>query len=71
VFISIPSTTPIATILVGEGVVPGTVVHSPYTLYSLLALIDEVYGLPPLDNDGAAAKIAGPWGCCRRREPAL
>jgi acid phosphatase len=57
-----PATTPITTILVGQGVVPGTVVHYPYTLYSLLALIDEVYGLPPLGNDGTAAKIAGPWG---------
>jgi phosphatidylinositol-3-phosphatase len=57
-----PATTPITTILVGQGVVPGTVVHYPYTLYSLLALIDEVYGLQPLGHDGTAAKITGPWG---------
>jgi phosphatidylinositol-3-phosphatase len=57
-----PATTPITTIFVGQGVVPGTVVPFPYTLYSLLAMIDEVYGLPPLGNDGTAAKIVGPWG---------
>ncbi len=55
-----PESTPIATILVGASV-RRTVVAQPLTLYSLLRMIDEMYGLPTLGNEGTAPPITGAW----------
>ena len=55
-----PLTTPIYTVLVGAGVRQG-VDTAPHTLYSLLRLIEEVYGLPTLGNEGTAPPISGFW----------
>jgi len=55
----VPST-PIATILVGASV-RQAVSPQRVTLYSLLRMIDEVYGLPILGEEGTAPRIAGVW----------
>jgi hypothetical protein len=52
--------TPIAAIFVGASVRPDT---SPRraTLYSLLRLMEEIYGLPALGEEGSAPRITGIW----------
>ena len=52
--------TPIATILVGTSVRPGI---SPrrVTLYSLLRMVEETYGLSALGEEGTAPRITGVW----------
>jgi hypothetical protein len=54
------STTPIPTIFVGSGV---RQITSPQhvTLYSLLRMIEDIYGLRYLDNEASAPRIAGVW----------
>lgn len=52
--------TPIATILVGASVRPG-VSAQRVTLYSLLRMIEEIYGLPTLAEEGTAPRITGVW----------
>ena len=54
------STTPIATIFVGSSV---RQVVSPQrlTLYSLLRLVKDIYGLPSLGQEASAPRIAGVW----------
>jgi hypothetical protein len=54
------STTPIATILVGSSVLQ-TVSTRPATLYSLLRLVEDIYGLPYLGAEGSAPRIEGLW----------
>ncbi len=56
-----PPTDPIATILVGAGLKAGTTLDTPVTHYSVLRLIEAVYGLPYLGGDGTAAVIDGIW----------
>ena len=56
------ATTPIATCLVGAGVIPGAVVQSDCTLYSILRLVEEIYRLPSLGSEAVAPQIRGPWG---------
>jgi hypothetical protein len=54
------SSTPIATIFAGSSV--RTTVHDQtVTLYSLLRLVEDIYGLPYLGNDATAPQIAGVW----------
>ena len=54
------ATTPIATILVGASVRAG-IFPQRVTLYSLLRMIEEIYGLPVLGEEGAAPRITGLW----------
>jgi len=54
------SSTPIATILAGASV--ARIVNAqPATLYSLLRLVEDIYGLPYLGAEAAAPKIEGIW----------
>jgi hypothetical protein len=54
------SSTPIATIFAGSSV--RTTVHGQtVTLYSLLRLVEDIYGLPYLGNEASAPQIAGVW----------
>jgi acid phosphatase len=55
-----PRTTPIATIVVGAGLRQGEN-STPLTLYSLLRMLEEMYGLPTLGEEGTAARITGIW----------
>ena len=54
------SSTPIATIFVGASV---RQFASPQkaTLYSLLRMVEDIYGLPYLGSEAAAPRIAGVW----------
>jgi hypothetical protein len=54
------STTPIATIFVGAAV---RQVRSPQrvTLYSLLRLVEDTYGLPAPGQEASAPRTAGVW----------
>jgi phosphatidylinositol-3-phosphatase len=55
-----PDTTPIATVFAGASLLPlpyGT----PATLYSLVRMIDEMYGLPTLGSEASAPRIEGIW----------
>jgi hypothetical protein len=54
------STTPIATILAGTSITRGFA-SNPATLYSLLRMVDEIYGLPYLGAEASAPQIAGIW----------
>jgi acid phosphatase len=54
------SSTPIATVLAGSSVAR-TVSAQPATLYSLLRLVEDIYGLPYLGAEAAAPKIEGIW----------
>jgi hypothetical protein len=54
------ASTPIATIFVGASARPG-VYQQRATLYSLLRLIEEIYGLPVLGEEGSAPRITGVW----------
>jgi len=54
------SSTPIATIFVGSSVLQ-TVYPRPATLYSLLRLVEDIYGLPYLGAEASAPRIAGIW----------
>jgi hypothetical protein len=54
------STTPIATIFTGSSV--RTMVNSQtLSLYSLLRLVEKIYGLPWLGNEASAPAIEGIW----------
>jgi phosphatidylinositol-3-phosphatase len=55
-----PSAVPIATIIVGAGVQPGRLDRA-VTHYSLLRMIEEIYGLPPMAEEGDAPRISGIW----------
>ncbi len=55
-----PATDPIATVLVGSHLKPGTM-DTPVTHYSVLRLIEDIYGLPYLGQDRSAAVIDGIW----------
>lgn len=52
--------TPIATILVGAHVRRGTTDQN-ITHYSILRLVEDIYGLPYLAEDASAMKITGIW----------
>lgn len=52
--------TPIATILVGTSVRPG-IAPQRVTLYSLLRMIEEMYRLSALGEEGTAPRITGVW----------
>jgi hypothetical protein len=54
------ATTPIATIFVGASV-RNVVFPQRLTLYSLLQLVEEIYGLPSLGQEASAPRIAGVW----------
>lgn len=54
------ATTPIATILVGARVRQGTY-DSPITLYSILRMLEDAYGLPYLGEEKSAPSISGIW----------
>ena len=54
------SITPIATIFVGAAV-RQLVSPQRVTLYSLLRLVEDIYGLPPLGNETSAPRITGVW----------
>lgn len=54
------SSTPIATIIVGSSVLQ-TVSPQPVTLYSLLRLVEDIYGLPYLGAEASAPRIEGLW----------
>jgi len=55
-----PQSTPILTILAGSRVRPA-VYPQPLTLYSLLRMIDDMYGLAALGLEGTAPEIRGLW----------
>ena len=55
-----PTETPIITILVGAHVRRGTT-DQRITHYSILRLVEDIYGLPYLAQDASAAKIVGIW----------
>jgi len=55
-----PESTPILTILAGSRVRPAAY-PQPLTLYSLLRMIEETYGLPALGFEGTAPPIRGIW----------
>jgi len=57
-----PAFTPILTIMVGAGIIPGSLLPDSYTLYSLLRLVDDSFGLSPLGYDATVQPITGPWG---------
>ena len=50
----------IATIAVGQRVVPGTVIE-PADHYRLLRTLEDLYGLPPLGNSARSTSIAQLW----------
>lgn len=54
------SSTPIATIFVGSSVLR-TTSQQAATLYSLLRLVEDIYGLPYLGAEASAPRIAGVW----------
>jgi acid phosphatase len=54
------ASTPIATIIIGAGVKVGTC-EEQVNLYSILLLIEAIYGLPLLDQEAVANRIAGIW----------
>jgi acid phosphatase len=55
-----PADTPIATIMVGAHVRAG-LSDQQITHYSVLRLIEDIYGLPYIGEDSSAAKITGIW----------
>jgi hypothetical protein len=55
------ATAPIATIIVGAGVKVGTF-DARVDLYSILLMIESICGLPLLDQEAYANRIAGIWG---------
>ncbi|MGO9410349.1 MAG: alkaline phosphatase family protein [Spirochaetia bacterium] len=55
-----PAATPIATIIVGAHVRPGSS-DQPITHYSVLRTIEDIYGLPPIGEDRSAQPITGIW----------
>jgi hypothetical protein len=55
-----PEKTPIATILAGAHVTAG-VSDQPVTHYSILRMIEDMYGLPYIGEDSAASRITGIW----------
>jgi hypothetical protein len=54
------SSTPIATIFAGARLAQG-VSSYPVNLYSLLRMIEEIYGLPIMGDEGTASRIEGIW----------
>jgi phosphatidylinositol-3-phosphatase len=55
-----PEKTPIATIIVGAHVKVG-ISDQPITHYSILRLVEDIYGLPYIAEDGSAPRISGIW----------
>jgi phosphatidylinositol-3-phosphatase len=55
-----PATVPIATIIVGARVHHGQF-DAPVTHYSLLRMLEEIYGLSPMGKEGDAPRISGIW----------
>jgi hypothetical protein len=55
-----PTEVPIATILLGAQVRRGRF-DVPVTHYSLLRMLEELYGLPPMGEERQAPRIAGIW----------
>jgi hypothetical protein len=55
----------VATILAGPGVTAGTRLDDPYTHYSLLATIEDRYGLPRLRHARDARPLPRPFGADR------
>lgn len=55
-----PATVPIATVLVGARVRRGQS-DRPVTHYSLLRMLEELYGLPPMGDERGAPRIDGIW----------
>jgi phosphatidylinositol-3-phosphatase len=55
-----PTTVPIATILLGALVRRGQF-DRPVTHYSLLRMLEEMYGLPPMGEERDAGRISGIW----------
>jgi hypothetical protein len=53
-----PADTPIATVMVGAHVKAG-LSDQPITHYSVLRLIEDIYGLPYIGEDSTAARITG------------
>ncbi len=54
------ATTPIATVFAGASLAPMTYT-APANLYSLVLMIDQMYGLATMGDEGAAPEIAGIW----------
>jgi phosphatidylinositol-3-phosphatase len=54
------ATVPIGTILLGARVRQGRF-DTPVTHYSLLRMLEEIYGLPPMGEERDAARIDGIW----------
>ncbi len=54
------STTPIATIFVGSAVLQ-RVSPQRLTLYSLLRMVEDIYGLPIIGQEASAPRIVGAW----------
>lgn len=55
-----PATTPIATIFSGANL-SSTVYQPPANLYSILRMIEDIYQLPRLGEEGTAPAISGIW----------
>ncbi len=55
-----PAAVPIGTILLGAQVRRGRF-DVPVTHYSLLRMVEELYGLPPMGKEGNAPRIDGIW----------
>jgi hypothetical protein len=61
--INTPPGNRIATMILGQHVIPGSTSNTPYTHYNLLRTIEKMYGLPPIGNSTAkgAQPITGIW----------
>jgi hypothetical protein len=61
--INTPPGNRIATLILGQHVIPGSTSSTPYTHYNLLRTIEKMYGLTPIGNSTAtsAQPITGIW----------